>query len=107
MAAALFAAVAVTAPAASFKSGGLTYTTISEPSGDAHGTCKVGSQRGTIEGVVEIPDYVSDSSGKIYDVVEIQSNAFSYYYNEDLELTEVKIGDNYGRKNEASTIFVT
>lgn len=94
VAAALFAAVAVTAPAASFKSGGLTYTTISEPSGDAHGTCKVGSQRGTIEGVVEIPDYVSDSSGKIYDVVEIQSNAFSYYYNEDLELTEVKIGDN-------------
>lgn len=94
LASAMLSAWAGTAYAASFKAGGLTYISITEPSGDAHGTCKVGSQRGAMDGPVVIPDYVTDNYGNVYDVVEIQSSAFSYYYNDELEISEVHIGDN-------------
>lgn len=91
----LLSAIGSTASAATFKSGGLYYTTITEPSGSDNGTCKVTSQRGAMDGTIVIPDYVTNNStGQVYDVVEIQGSAFSSYYNDELEIEEVQIGNN-------------
>lgn len=93
LAATVLATFAGTGYAASFKVNGISYTSITEPSGDDHGTCKVGMQRGAMDGPVTIPDNVT-YNGNVYDVVEIQSGAFSTGYNDELEITEVHIGNN-------------
>lgn len=63
------------ASAANFTVGGIKYTSITDPSGSANGTCKVAWQTQGISGDVVIPDNVT-YGGNVYDVVEIASHAF-------------------------------
>ena len=85
---------AVPLSAATFSVGGIRYTSITEPSGGDHGTCKVAWQTQGISGDVVIPDDVT-YSGKIYDVVEIADYAFNHYdYEYDIDISSLVIGNN-------------
>ena len=80
------------ASAANFTVGGIKYTSITDPSGSANGTCKVAWQTQGISGDVVIPDNVT-YGGNVYDVVEIASHAFDAYEDYDIEITSLKIGN--------------
>lgn len=80
------------ASAANFTVGGIKYTSITDPSGSANGTCKVAWQTQGISGDVMIPDNVT-YGGNVYDVVEIASHAFDAYEDYDIEITSLKIGN--------------
>ena len=80
------------ASAENFTVGGINYTSITDPSGSANGTCKVDWQTQGISGDVVIPDNVT-YGGKVYDVVEIANHAFDAYDYYDIEITSLKIGN--------------
>lgn len=96
--------------AANFTSGGIKYTTITEPDGATNGTCKVAWQTQGIEGEITIPDDVT-YSGKTYDVVEIADYAFNAYdYEYDIEITALHVGDKVkkiGRSCCADQVYLT